>query len=361
MPETAARKKTASAASTSKNTRSAPPKKAGAASASKKQKPKVDPYDDPFASAPVKPAAKKKSPAKKKPAAVQENPLGRMADTRDPYDDPWAAPTKKSPRKTSSAQPRKSPTRAKRAVSGPDPYDDPFTDTPKKPRSTAAAKSPRAARSGGNGGNRRKKSSGGFLTFLLTALIVLASLLIALQLYRYADFIKMRNAVSGNEFFAGTIIDGVDVSGMTLEAAAAHWETTVEPAFSGRKITFDTGASVTAAELGYSSNYRTVITDAWRAQTTGSLNDRYSALRSASSGKNGYHVTRTPYTDDAVTAYAAKLADQTDVPMKEASITGFDHDNLAFTFAEGSEGRVLDKQKLIGDIKNALDKRKAKA
>lgn len=355
MPETAAHKKSATAASASKNTRSAPPKKAGAASASKKQKTKADPYDDPFAPAPAKPAAKKKAPAKKKPSAVQDNPLGRMSGTRDPYDDPWAEPVKKSTRKTASTAPRKSPTRAKRASSGPDPYDDPFADTPKKPRSSAAKESPRPAKSGGSGGHRRKKRSGGFLTFLLTSLIVLASLLIALQLYRYADFIKMRNAVSGDEFFAGTIIDGVDVSGMTLEAAAAHWETTVEPAFSGRTITFDTGASVPAAELGYSSNYRTVITDAWRAQTTGSLSDRYSALRSASSGKNGYHVTRTPYTDDAVTAYAAKLADQTDVPMKEASITGFDHDSLSFTFAEGTEGRIVDRAKLADDIKNALD------
>ena len=41
--------------------------------------------------------------------------------------------------------------------------------------------------------------------------------------------------------------------------------------------------------------------------------------------------------------------------MKEPSITGFDHDALAFTFAEGSEGRTLDQSKLAGDIKTALD------
>lgn len=341
MPETAARKKPATAATTAKNARTAPPKKAGAASASKKQKPKVDPYDDPFAPIPKKPAAKKKTAAKKKPA-VQENPLGRMAEIRDPYDDPWAPPAKQSPRKAASKQPRKSPTRAKPASV----RDDPFADLP--PRKPKKSKS-------SNGGKRGKKRSGSFLTFLLTTLIVLASLLIALQLYRYAEFIKMRNAVSGSDFFAGTTIDGVDVSGMTLESAIAHWETNIEPAYSGRTVTLDNGTTITAAELGYSSDYKTIIAEAWRAQSNGSLRDRYSAYKNAASGKNGLHVTRIPYTDDAITARADSIAAATDVPMKEPAITGFDHDALAFTFSEGAEGRIVDRAKLVSDIKNALD------
>lgn len=342
MPETAARKKPASAATSSRKTSSAPPKKAGAASASKKQKPKVDPYDDPFAPAPKKPAAKKKTASRKKPG-VQENPLGRMAESRDPYDDPWAPPAKPSPRKSASAQPRKSPTRKKPAAKKPDPFDEP---APKPRKSTS---------SGGKGGRRSKKRSGGYFTFLLTALIVLASLLIALQLYRYAEFIKMRNAVSGSDFFAGTTVDGVDISGMTLDAALSHWETVIEPAYSGRTVTIDNGMSFTAAELGYSSDYRPVIAEAWRAQSSGTLHDRYAALKNAASGKNGLSVTRIPYTDDAVTACANSIADATDVAMKEPSITGFDHDALSFTFAEGTEGRVVDREKLAGDIKNALD------
>ena len=342
MPETAARKKSAAKATETRKISSAPARKTGAASAPKKQKPKVDPYDDPFASASKKSAPRKKTSPKKKSPGAQDNPLMR----RDPYDDPWAD----QPRKSASTQPRKSPTRARKPANKADAYDE--FDLPAKPRTK---KSAAPQKTGGSHGGKGRKKRGGYLTFIITALIVICSLVIALQLYNYADFIKMRNAVSGVNFFAGTTIDGVDVSDMTIESALSHWDENIEPAFRGRTVNLDNGSTITAADLGYSSDYRDVLAAAWRTQTTGSLESRYKALRAYSTGKNGYKVTRTVYTDDAVTGYVAALAAKVDSPMKEPSITGFDNDALSLTFAEGKEGRTIDQAKLVTDIKSALD------
>ncbi|MBE5809118.1 MAG: hypothetical protein E7317_12375 [Clostridiales bacterium] len=179
-------------------------------------------------------------------------------------------------------------------------------------------------------------------------------LLISMQMYNYTKFMQMRDAVDGNTHFAGTIIDGVDISNMTMEDAVAHWETNIEPQYYNRTVTLDNGMSVTALELGYTSNYKTVIADAWKAQTTGTLAERYAALTRPAAG-SGYTVTRIMYSDDVVDSYVANVASGIDSSVKEPSITGFDHDALSFTFAEGSPGKVLDQEKLSADIRSSMD------
>ena len=398
------------AASTSKkntSARTSAAKKTGAVSASKKNAVKADPYDDPFAasdrpaktkktqskssSAKSPAASSKKKTAKTKKIQIEENPLGMMSYSADLYDDPWAEPEVEK-------KPRRSPTRAKRPASDPyddpwaapaqknprkastrvsekDPYDDPWASpAQKKPRKTSAkvtekdplddpwatpAELRRAARDKKGGSRGKKRGSGGgrkggYITFLLSTMIVLCVLFISLQLYNYSRFITMRNAVEGEDFFAGTTIDGIDISGMTMDEAIAHWENNIEPGYYGRTVTLDNGMSVTANELGYSSNYKTVIETVWKNQTSGRLADRYAALTGRSGNGSGYSVERTLYTDDAVAAYTDKVASGIDSSVKEPSITGFDHDNMCFTFGEGKSGYTLDREKLASDMKTVL-------
>ncbi len=369
---------TATSTKKSSSARSSSSKKPAGTSAPKKKTAKIDPYDDPFAAS-AKPAAKasskssgkrKSSGTRSKKIDVQENPLGMMAADYDPYDDPWAPPAKE---KTA----RRAPTRAKRVPDDPfddswaapapekkaaaksaahakkrkpDPFDDPWT-TPTEKRK--AARRNKSSGHGGSGG--RKKRSGGYVTFMLSTLIVLCVLFISLQLYNYSKFINMRNAVSGSNFFAGTTIDGVDISQMTMTEAVTYWEENIEPGYYGRTVTLDNGASITAKDLGYSSDYKSVIENAWESQTSGRLADRYAALMKYSASGSGYKVSRTMYTEDSVIAYADKVASGIDSPVKEPSITGFDYNTLGFTFGEGKSGYTLDRQKLAGDIMSAMD------
>lgn len=376
----------------------------------------ADPYDDPFASAPRsapkrQPAAKSRAASGKasasgkgtasrnRPPAVQENPLGSMySHTGDPYDDPRMtspAPRRRSasrdgfdtPARTNARSVQK---RSASAVKKPDPFDDfdvpvqrTRTGGPRRasanqargPRaqapdaydmllaeSSAPQRGPRSAsKNGGSGGhstgghNGGRNRRGGYLTFVLSALVAICLLAVGFQLYSYADFAKMRDAVATESFFAGTSIDGIDVSQMTMESALAYWEEQVEPAYAGRTVTLSSGHSVTAAELGYTSDYREVISAAWQSQTTGRLKDRYNALKQYSASGAGYHVTRTLYTDEAVSAYTTQLASEINVAVSEPSITGFDQSSMSFTFGAGVQGKTLDQTQLAADLKSAVD------
>lgn len=343
MTETSTLKKPAARSKTA-----AKPKPAAAKTSAKK--PKVDPYDDPFAASTApKPRTTKKRSTKK--TVIQDNPLGMRNAAPDPYDDPFmgsakkpavrkstTSASKKPAAKSAAAPSKKSATRKKPSTAKKSAPVDEF-DMPLKPR----AKKP------------KRGGAGGYFTFILFALTLICTLVVCLQLFEYSRFKTMRDAVTGDDFFAGTMIDGVDVSGMTLEGALTHWETQVEPRYSGRSVTLDTGATISASSLGYSSNYRKVIEDAWHAQTSGRLAERYAALTRYSVSGSGYSITRIPYTEAALEEYAAGLASSIDVAMSEPSITGFDTDTMGFTFGPGVQGRTLDRAKLIADMKTALD------
>ena len=372
--------------------------------------PTSDPYDDPFAAAPGpapkrKPAAKSAAASGKAPAsgrgkasgkrrsAVQDNPLGSMYDpTADPYDDPRMtspAPRSRSASRDGFDRPARSSARSAGKRTAPaaksDPFDDFDAPAPRPrtggPRRASAARAqapdaydmllaeasapqrgPRSAPKNGGSGDRSaggqgggKNRRGGYLTFVLSALIAICLLAVGFQLYSYAEFGKMRDAVATENFFAGTSIDGMDVSQMTMESALAYWEEQIEPGYAGRTVSLSSGQSVTAAELGYSSDYREVISAAWQSQTTGRLKDRYNALRQYSASGAGYHVTRTLYTDEAVNAYTAQLASEINVSVSEPSITGFDQSSMSFTFGAGVQGKTLDQAQLAADLKSALD------
>ena len=196
-------------------------KKTPSASSAKKprapRKPARDPYDFPEDDF-KRPAPKKKAPARKK------------AD-RDPYDFP------EDRRKNAAAQ------------------------SPKTPSKAAAKKNSASSHkaAGKKGGGKKGGGRGGYLSFLLAGLIVLCVLAGAYQLTRYAKFMKMRAAVDAEGFYAGTAVEGVDISQMTLSQAQAHWAEQIEPAYAGRTVTFDVGGSVTAGELGYESDYAQVL------------------------------------------------------------------------------------------------------
>lgn len=418
MTAESTRKKTSSGTSGAGKTSSGSARRQSASAAPKKRAPakkpavqdnplgsmwsrETDPYDDPFAAAP-KTAPKRQTAAKsraasgknsgktaasgKRSSAVQDNPLGAMVShTADPYDDPRMtspAPRRRSAPRDDFDTPARANTRKRNASAAKksDPFDDfdtpaqrPRTNSPRRAqapgayaRLSAASSAPRqtscsTAKNGGSGNrsaggnNGGKNRRGGYLTFVLSALVAICLLAVGFQLYSYAVFIKMRDAVATESFFADTSIDGIDVSRMTMESALTYWEEQVEPAYAGRTVALSSGHSVTAAELGYTSDYREVISAVWQSQTTGRLEDRYKSLKQYSVSGAGYHVTRTLYTDEAVSAYTAQLASEINVAVSEPSITGFDQSSMSFTFGAGVQGKTLDQPRLAADIKSAID------
>ena len=249
-------------------------------------------------------------------------------------------------RQKSSSQPSKKgggnrSSRARRggelffAVDGRDPFDDYLDATgPQPPR-----------------GGRRTSGLTAFLAVCITAILGLAGW----QAVRYQDFLTMKSAVAEQGFYDGTTVEGIDVSDMTLESALAYWEAEVEPAYAQRTVSLDSGATLTAAQLGYSSDYAAVLARAWNAGQTGSLEERYARIAERQAQPASYSVTRTLYTDSAIESFAESMAAQIDRPAQDAALESFDVDSFQFTYVEEVAGSRLDTQALARDIAQALD------
>ena len=208
--------------------------------------------------------------------------------------------------------------------------------------------------------NRKKHSSkkrrglSGWDIFFSAGIICMLGFMIW-QGTQYSDFLMMKQAVDRQTYYAGTTIEGVDVSGMTLEGAMNYWQTEVEPWYADRTVVFEDGESVKASQLGYTSDYLTVLTNAWSTGRSGSLEERYRAIASREATPVAYSVTRVPYTETMIDRFTAYAAEKVDRPATEAKIESFDLKKFEFVFTEPQPGKKLDQEAFKNSVMQALD------
>ena len=215
-----------------------------------------------------------------------------------------------------------------------------------------ASTGPRAAKKPQN-----KANDAAYLALCMVLLAgILAMVAVGVRQARAHDrFMEMKTAVEQQSFYAGTTVEGVDVSGMTLAEALAYWRDYVEPTYAQRAVTLNNGDRLTAWDLGYSSDYESVLYNAWSAGRSGSLEERY--LRIASRGANpvAYAVSRVPYSEAAIDAYVQSVAKGVDQPAKNAGIAAFDPNTFKYEISPSSAGTRLDADALKSGIVQALD------
>ncbi len=171
---------------------------------------------------------------------------------------------------------------------------------------------------------------------------------------QYAEFVQMREAVDSQTFYEGTTVEGVDVSRMTFANALDYWKSRVEPRYANRTVTLDGGASVTAGELGYSSDYESVLSAAWSAGRRGSLEERYRMLSARQENPVAYSITRTDYSPELLDEYVRQTAERIDRPVREGAIESFNTETYEFVFTEAEEGLELDQDALKRSIGEAI-------
>ena len=329
----------------------------------------------------------KKKAASAKQLRVEENPLARRdsavrtsaaqakprSKAYEAYDEmDLIAPKQTAPRKKASAKahepyddmdliaPKQAKPRKKAPAKAYEAYDE-FDGPKKKARPKAAEQkfdawddfdeAPRPEKK-----KRRKKNRSPFssLTLLLIFLICGFVGLGAWRVSEYKEFTRMKAVVSRQTFYDGTTVEGVDVSSMTLSDALAHWESQIEPAYRETAAVLNDGTRVTAAQMGYSSDYVHTLSSAWNAGRTGTMVERYRRAAMHMAQPRAYDVARSLYDEEVVRSYAAQLAEQIDTQPRSAHLESFDPQTLSFTFAREQVGRTLDQQKLAQDIKTAL-------
>ncbi len=202
----------------------------------------------------------------------------------------------------------------------------------------------------------KKRKRGHFaVTFLLLLMIGGLALVAYRQNDRYIAFAEMKNAVNRQTFYAGTTVEGVDVSNMTLDQAIEYWKTNIEPGYENRTVTLSNGQTYTAQSFGYSSDYQTVLANAYSAGRSGSLVERYQALSTRVDQPANYEVTRRLYDAQLIADCASALASGIDTAAQDAKIQSFDLNSYAFTFSDSVAGKKLDAESLKADIARALE------
>ena len=252
---------------------------------------------------------------------------------------------KDRPKKGDAAAVRK-PAKQSAKGSGRDPFDD-FLDAAEKPRT--------AKKSGKKKTGKKASSKAMGATLALLVAIASVAALVGWQYTQYQTFLVMKAAVDRSTFYEGTTVEGVDLSAMTLEQAIEHWATGIEPGYSQRKVTLSNGASFTAEELGYSSDYVTVLSNAWNAGRKGSLAERYEALSFRRSQPASYNVSRIPYRTELIEQCVEAIAAQIDRPAENSRIESFDKESYEFRFTDAVVGSRLDQDQLKQDMISALD------
>lgn len=265
-----------------------------------------------------------------------------------------AVPPKKLPKPRSRAERRRA--RAAAEVPQPPEAELPPDDAGAKPEGARkkTGKRPKKAARRGKAKKKRNDDRALAVNLLLCAGILVFMALGGLLIHQHNQFLAMKQAVEAQTFYDGTSVEGVDLSGETLEAARKHWQARIEPKYAGRTVTLDGAGTVTAVDMGYQSDYEAVLYAAWSAGRRGSLEERYAAVVGRQYHPAAWTVTRYLWTDEAVDSYIASVAATIDEPAVDAAIQSFDVENYAFVLTESREGRRLNIERLKADITGAL-------
>ena len=192
------------------------------------------------------------------------------------------------------------------------------------------------------------------IALALAALIAVLLVLCGWQFVEYRDFSHKSDAVGVDTFFDGVYIEGVDVSGMTLDEAVAHWENEIEPVYAARTVTLSDGTQIVSSHVGYESNYRQVLQTAFDLCRSGGLQQQFETLSGMGAGVD-YTVSRTYCTREALEGIALGIALNTNYLPSDAEAIGFDAETQMFIFGDPTSGQTLDREAFYSDIESAFE------
>ncbi len=205
-----------------------------------------------------------------------------------------------------------------------------------------------------------------FLTLFcsIAAVVVVAIVATSILLVRYYQeqqqqaHIQEVNKVLENTdtFFDGITVQGVDISGMTMEEATeavTAVEATTRPViqltmtYDGEDYVYDTD------RFGFTYDTAQILEEAFAIGRTGSSEDCYNQVEALKENPVSYSITAT-LTDESVQAVVADVAAQIYVPMVNARAVGVDFSlsgSDRFQFEEGTSGLEVD----TDDLKTKID------
>ena len=209
------------------------------------------------------------------------------------------------------------------------------------------------------------------ILFCVIAVVVVAAIAVTCvvllnqhQEQQQQEHIQEVNKVLENTdtFFDGITVQGVDISGMTMEeatAAVAAVEATARPTiqltmtYNGQNYVYDTD------RFAFTYDTAQILEQAYAIGRTGTSEECYDAVQDLKENPVSYSITAT-LVDESVQAVVDDVAAQINVPMVNARAVGVDFSKSGsdrFQFAEGTSGLAVD----TNDLKAKADAALAKA
>lgn len=208
-------------------------------------------------------------------------------------------------------------------------------------------------------GKKKRRDSRGILgsVYLTIALIICIVMLIITGVNRVKiskRFNEVKSVVCVDHFYEGSIVEDINVSGMTLDSAIDYWNRNVETNYANATVKLDNGMRVTAAELGYTTDYADVLRAAYYGVRKGSIEERYDAILQHSTTMADHAVHRSFYNDSMVRTYVDQLTETVDVEPQDACLLSFNTETYEFEYQDEIVGARLDREQLVSDIEAAL-------
>ena len=162
-------------------------------------------------------------------------------------------------------------------------------------------------------------------------------------------------------FFDGITVQGVDISGMTMEeatAAVTAVEASARPTiqltmtYNGQNYVYDTD------RFGFTYDTAQILEKAYAIGRTGTSEECYDAVQDLKENPVSYSITAT-LAEESVQAVVDDVAAQINVPMVNARAVGVDFSKSGsdrFQFAEGTSGLAVDTNDLKAKADAALAK-----
>lgn len=202
----------------------------------------------------------------------------------------------------------------------------------------------------GNGpqGWKRKKA-----LIPLALLAVLAALGAGLYLRHW----MMEARVNIDTFYPGVTVDQRDLSGLTLDQALSQWAQEDLAAAQAMTLTLTLGEerwTVDAQAMGYASDYRQVLEQAYALGRQGGLASRYRQVRQLAR-EGAAFTTHRRYDPQQLAQALQTLAHSLTYVPQDARVSGFDAQNRAFTFTPERAGAHVDAQRLCQQAEALLD------
>ncbi len=208
------------------------------------------------------------------------------------------------------------------------------------------------------------------ILFCVIAVVVVAAIAVTCvvllnqhQEQQQQEHVQEVNKVLENTdtFFDGITVQGVDISGMTMEeatAAVTAVEASARPTiqltmtYNGQNYVYDTD------RFGFTYDTAQILEKAYAIGRTGTSEECYDAVQDLKENPVSYSITAT-LAEESVQAVVDDVAAQINVPMVNARAVGVDFSKSGsdrFQFAEGTSGLAVDTNDLKAKADAALAK-----